>query len=218
MGHSQPHISFFCTNLTAELLEKAVEIADVVYGSFDTENRMPQLHYKWKPRQRMLSPGNGGLRAISSELGSLSVEYTRLAQITGNQTYYDAIARIGNALEGYQYSTDVPGLFPQFVDATRCMRTGDAKAQKKAKEKALASMEHDGAGYFRMFKRDLWKRVAGDGDDEGDEEEAGEICEPRLENSGTRGDTFSLGALIDSLYEYLLKVGRFLMNICGYRS
>ena len=31
------------------LLEKAVELAEVLMGAFDTPNRMPMLFYKWKP-------------------------------------------------------------------------------------------------------------------------------------------------------------------------
>lgn len=199
-------------------MEKAIEIGDVVYGSFDTPNRMPELHYKWRPKYRKDTPANGGRQAIASELGSLSVEFTRLAQLTGNQSYYDAIARIGNALEAYQYNTHLPGLFPQFIDATGCMRAGDAKAQKKAKAKAQAAWKENSTKR-ELEKRDNPQSAKDDKgtdkqDDEEDEEEEeeeeeqvqGEICEPRLDNLGRTSDTFALGALIDSLYEYLLKV------------
>lgn len=177
---------------------------------------MPELHYKWKPEQRKTTPANGGRQAISSELGSLSVEYTRLAQLTGNQSYYDAIARIGNALEAYQYSTRLPGLFPQYIDATGCMRPGDENTQKADKKKALAAWDKHG-GHPGILKRTSEQRdfeQFGEPDKEEEDEEeqeeektAEEICDPRLDNVGRSSDTFALGALIDSLYEYLLKVG-----------
>jgi mannosyl-oligosaccharide alpha-1,2-mannosidase len=31
------------------LVEKAVELADVLMGAFDTPNRMPMMYYQWKP-------------------------------------------------------------------------------------------------------------------------------------------------------------------------
>lgn len=59
-----------------------------------------------------------------AELGSLSVEFTRLAQITHTSKYYDAIARITNELESWQNNTKMPGLWPMMVDASGC-KTAD---------------------------------------------------------------------------------------------
>ena len=55
-------------------------------------------------------------------MGSLSVEFTRLAQITKESKYYDAIARITNEFEIWQKSTRVPGLWPRSVDASGCKK------------------------------------------------------------------------------------------------
>jgi mannosyl-oligosaccharide alpha-1,2-mannosidase len=59
---------------------------------------------------------------VAAELGSLSLEFTRLAQITGNATYYDAVARITDALEAFQMNTTFPGLWPIHIDASGCKR------------------------------------------------------------------------------------------------
>ena len=59
---------------------------------------------------------------VLAELGSLSVEFTRLAQITKEAKYYDAVARITNELDIWQNNTKMPGLWPQQVDASGCKK------------------------------------------------------------------------------------------------
>ncbi|KAK5995685.1 Endoplasmic reticulum mannosyl-oligosaccharide 1,2-alpha-mannosidase [Cladobotryum mycophilum] len=104
------------------LLDKAVELADVLMGAFDTPNRMPILYYQWKPEYAS-QPHRAGTVSIA-ELGTLSLEFSRLAQITNKNKYYDAIDRITDALVEMQKSgTALPGLFPETVDASGCNRT-----------------------------------------------------------------------------------------------
>lgn len=57
-----------------------------------------------------------------AELGSLSVEFTRLAQITKEPKYYDAVARITNELDIWQNNTKMPGLWPLMLDASGCKK------------------------------------------------------------------------------------------------
>lgn len=104
------------------LLEKAVELAEILMGAFDTPNRMPVLYYHWSPTYSS-QPHRAGHAVVLAELGSLSLEFTRLAQLTGKDKYYDAIARITNALEALQGNTSVPGLFPINIDASGCAKT-----------------------------------------------------------------------------------------------
>ncbi|EFX00985.1 class 1 alpha-mannosidase 1a [Grosmannia clavigera kw1407] len=113
------------------LLDKAVELAEVLMSVFDTPNRMPILYYRWAPESasqaRMADTASG-----IAELGSMTMEFTRLAQLTGQNKYYDAIARIVNALEEWQSregGTAVPGIFPEHVDASGCNRTAAAVEQ-----------------------------------------------------------------------------------------
>jgi mannosyl-oligosaccharide alpha-1,2-mannosidase len=103
------------------LLRKAVELADVLMGVFDTPNRMPLLQYAWQERDLKRHP-RADTKSVAAELGTLSLEFTRLAMITGNETYYDAVARITDALEEYQDRTSMPGLWPLYVDASGCKR------------------------------------------------------------------------------------------------
>ena len=104
------------------LLSKAEELAEVLIGAFDTPNRMPVLYYNWKPAFAS-QPHRAGQRSNLAELGSLSLEFTRLAQLTRDPRYYDAVARVTNALAEFQDRTKLTGLFPSDVDASGCNRT-----------------------------------------------------------------------------------------------
>lgn len=68
-------------------------------------------------------PQRAGSRVVLSEMGTLSVEFTRLAQITKEPRYYDAIARITNEFEAWQNNTRLPGMWPLAVDASGCRET-----------------------------------------------------------------------------------------------
>ncbi|TAQ89866.1 hypothetical protein B7494_g1798 [Chlorociboria aeruginascens] len=105
------------------LLDKAVELAEILMGAFDTPNRMPVLYYNWKPAFAS-QPHRASQRSNTAELGSLSMEFTRLAQLTGNPVYYDAVARVTNALSDMQdRGTPIDGAFPDNIDASGCNRT-----------------------------------------------------------------------------------------------
>lgn len=119
------------------LLEQAEKLAEVLMGAFDTPNRMPMTEYLWKPyvclsilkpgclqpnRTFASQPHRALTKVVLAELGSLSVEFTRLAQLTRKSKYYDAIARITNELESWQNNTKLPGLWPKTVDASGCKK------------------------------------------------------------------------------------------------
>ncbi|KAH8435007.1 class I alpha-mannosidase 1A [Aspergillus melleus] len=106
------------------LLEKAIELGEILIGAFDTPNRMPILYYNWAP-DYAAQPHHADAKAVLAELGSLSVELTRLAQLTKDNKYYDAIARITNELEQYQSKTSLPGLWPLHVDASGCRKANN---------------------------------------------------------------------------------------------
>ncbi|KAK3385069.1 glycosyl hydrolase family 47-domain-containing protein [Podospora didyma] len=129
------------------LLDKAIELAEILMGVFDTPNRMPILYYRWQPAYTS-SPKRAATDSGVAELGSMSMEFTRLAQLTGNNKYYDAVARITNALEELQNQEDgsaLPGIFPEKLDASGCnmtaphistLNTSSDIAQKQADEAA----------------------------------------------------------------------------------
>jgi mannosyl-oligosaccharide alpha-1,2-mannosidase len=53
---------------------------------------------------------------IIAELGSFTLEFTRLSQITGDPKWFDAAQRIMNAFESEQSKTLIPGLWPVGVN------------------------------------------------------------------------------------------------------
>ncbi|KAG6056928.1 hypothetical protein E4U17_001850 [Claviceps sp. LM77 group G4] len=130
------------------LLDKAVELAEVLMGTFDTPNRMPILYYHWRPEDT--SQPRRARRASMAEIATLSMEFTRLAQITGRHKYYDAIDRITNALIDMQRTGKlIPGLFPHHLDTTGCNVT--AAIEKKLKSKA-STKQADSASNLKERK------------------------------------------------------------------
>lgn len=73
-------------------------------------------------RDHVARPHRASAKAALAEIGSLSLEFTRLAQLTKEDKYYDAIARITNELEQLQDNTNIPGLWPLHVNAQGCAR------------------------------------------------------------------------------------------------
>ncbi|KAH8879097.1 seven-hairpin glycosidase [Thozetella sp. PMI_491] len=96
------------------LLQKAVEIGDLIYSGFNTANRMPVDFLDFQRAK-----GGAGLtvegQVVSASPGSFSLELTRLAQITGDDKYYDAISRVTDLFFANQNLTALPGLFPMYV-------------------------------------------------------------------------------------------------------
>ncbi|KAK7427094.1 hypothetical protein QQZ08_006363 [Neonectria magnoliae] len=96
------------------LLAKAIELGDMLYATFDTPNRLPShwLYFK-KAKQ-------GQQRADDSMSGaagcSMSLEFTRLSQITGDPKYYDATERVKQFVYLNQNNTKIPGLWPHVMN------------------------------------------------------------------------------------------------------
>lgn len=97
------------------LLEKAVDIADFLYVAFDTPNRMPVLRWHW-PSSAKGEFQQADSQDLLAEVGTLSVEFTRLSQITGDPKYYDAVQRITDMLQAQQSQTKLPGMWPITID------------------------------------------------------------------------------------------------------
>lgn len=55
--------------------------------------------------------------AAIADLGSLSLEFTRLSQLTGDARYFDAIQRITDLFASQQNQTALPGMWPVHVNA-----------------------------------------------------------------------------------------------------
>ena len=58
-------------------------------------------------------PANG---TLSAELGSLSLEFTRLSILTGDAKFFDAMQRITDRFEQAQSKSKLPGMWPMVVN------------------------------------------------------------------------------------------------------
>ena len=106
------------------LLDKAIEVGEMLYGAFDTPNRMPITRWEWKKSvegQRMKASEN----TLVAEWGSLSLEFTTLSRLSKDSKYFDAIQRITDELQKAQNKTKLPGMWPVLVDATTPSFSGD---------------------------------------------------------------------------------------------
>ncbi|KAG6353888.1 hypothetical protein INS49_005145 [Diaporthe citri] len=81
------------------LLRKAVEVGELVIYMTGHVQRHPRT-------------------VLVSELGSLSLEFTKLSQLTGDMKYYDAVQRISDEFEKGQDTTKLPGMWPVQIDSS----------------------------------------------------------------------------------------------------
>jgi mannosyl-oligosaccharide alpha-1,2-mannosidase len=73
----------------------------------------------------MRYPAEAASLTLSAEIGSLTLEFTRLSQLTKDSKYFDAVQRISDELERQQDLTALPGLWPITFDATQLNFTKD---------------------------------------------------------------------------------------------
>ncbi|CAM1504587.1 Fc.00g021780.m01.CDS01 [Cosmosporella sp. VM-42] len=97
------------------LLAKAIELGDLLYASFDNPQHLPPNEFTFKD----LKDGNVRPEAHQSTagLGSMTLEFTRLSQLTMKPKYYDAVSRITREFDRTQNETALPGVWPEVVDA-----------------------------------------------------------------------------------------------------
>ncbi|KAJ8605057.1 hypothetical protein MRB53_041530 [Persea americana] len=211
------------------LLDKAVELADHLFAVFDTPNRMPITYYRWKqdPDSEHEQNHRASTNIILAELGSLSMEFTRLAQLTGNSKYYDAIARVTDAFEAWQNNTRLPGMWPVRFDASGCMKPA-AIAANLTHKASLVEMEdmvanrQPGIGKIEAFgnpilegslddprakDRLLSSETKGSHPKRAVDAADTNVCTPQglASTSQHSPETFTLGGASDSTYEYLPK-------------
>jgi mannosyl-oligosaccharide alpha-1,2-mannosidase len=111
-------ISAYDLSLEPVLLEKAVQIGEMLYRAFDTMNNTPLSNLNIedaKDTNRTEFPAE--MNMCFACFGSLTMEFTRLAQITSHPKYYDIVARLSIMMDVSQDSTRIPGLWPTSINA-----------------------------------------------------------------------------------------------------
>lgn len=126
---THPNINLFETNirylggliaaheLSGEkvLLAKATELGHLLYAAFDTQTHMPMLPY-FSPQHALQGRQQAPGAVSSAALGTLSMEFTRLSQLSGEPKFYDAIDRIKKFLLLTQETSRIPGMWPMTLD------------------------------------------------------------------------------------------------------
>lgn len=117
------------------LLRKAVEVGEMLYKAFDTPNRMPigrwDIHAAMRGEKQVAGP------VSAAEIGTLSLEFTRLSQITGNSKWFDAIQRITDVMSDQQNSTALPGLWPTQLNPEKLVFNNGSEFTLGADEDSL---------------------------------------------------------------------------------
>jgi len=96
------------------LRQKATELGDFLYRAFDTESGIPVPYYRWMEHHEKKLAGQDGV--LVAQIGSLSLEFIRLSQVTGDAKYANAVQKITDQLEKTQNSTAIPGMWPSKAD------------------------------------------------------------------------------------------------------
>ncbi|KAK4701976.1 hypothetical protein P7C70_g4248, partial [Phenoliferia sp. Uapishka_3] len=95
------------------MLGRAKELGDWLLPSLGTRSGLALRSY------RMGMNPNGGPTGISvlAEVGSMSLEFTRLSQITEDPIYFEAISRATDCLDKWKAKDRVLGLFPTHLNS-----------------------------------------------------------------------------------------------------
>jgi len=96
------------------LLAKARELGDMLYVAFDTPNRIPGFWLDFGNARDGLQVA--GTADPSASPCSLSLEFTRLSQVTGDHKFYDAVSRVTDFLERTQGKSKLPGMWPKLIN------------------------------------------------------------------------------------------------------
>ncbi|KAK3115074.1 hypothetical protein LTR53_005940 [Teratosphaeriaceae sp. CCFEE 6253] len=107
----------------ARLLDMAKQFGEMLIKAFDTPNRLPIT--RWKPQEAMKGKQEADPVVLVAEIGSLTMEFTRLSQVTGDMKWYDAVDRITRLFDAQQEKTHLPGMWPVVVNAKSAELTED---------------------------------------------------------------------------------------------
>ncbi|KAG5985768.1 hypothetical protein E4U54_005805, partial [Claviceps lovelessii] len=108
------------------LLAKAVELGNLIYAGFNTPKQMP-VDFIDLDDARLGTGLKVESSVVAASPGTLSLEMTRLSQVTGDPKYYDAAARVMRVFHEQQGKTKIPGLWPVQVS----MRNLDVSSRRE---------------------------------------------------------------------------------------
>lgn len=96
------------------LKAKAIEVGDMLYAGFNTQKRMPVDFIGFE----IAKEGSGLIveeAVVSASPGTITLEFGRLSQITGDSKYYAAVSHVMDLFYENQNKTKLPGMWPMMV-------------------------------------------------------------------------------------------------------
>lgn len=100
------------------MLERAVELGDWLLPSMGTKQGLAVGRYSMGMDLGGRHEGNNGL----AEVGTLSMEFTKLTMLTGDEVYYEAVSKVPSYIVAERASDYVP---PSFRQVKRSIDTLD---------------------------------------------------------------------------------------------
>ncbi|KAI9617084.1 hypothetical protein H4Q26_010722 [Puccinia striiformis f. sp. tritici PST-130] len=83
------------------MLQRAEDLAEWLLPAFGTSSGFPMTQYRLGSNPRGKSSG----RVVTADVGSLTLEFTRLSQLTSKDYYYDVVQKITDLLDGDQWNS-----------------------------------------------------------------------------------------------------------------
>ncbi|SCV68306.1 BQ2448_427 [Microbotryum intermedium] len=148
------------------MLARAIELGDWLLPALNTDYGAPSGHYEPGTNPDGTRPGRTSL----AEVGSLSLEFTRLSMISGDETYFQAVQRTMDTLDTRFVRGKMQGagrggrlgqLLPSFIDTSRPAWLSDVYSFGAASDsyyEYLLKMAHllgdygPDAQYARMYR------------------------------------------------------------------
>ncbi|CCK72654.1 putative mannosidase MNL2 KNAG_0L00310 [Huiozyma naganishii CBS 8797] len=123
------------------LLAAAKRVGDFILRSYDTPNRLPVIQYPWKTSLSNRFPYQ------ESQVGLLiqmSLELTKLTQLTSKNEYFDAVSHALQVLWRSAKRVPLDCLFPSVVDASLCkIITEDLIAKGEHHRESMKSIDEN---------------------------------------------------------------------------
>ncbi|KAJ2155984.1 hypothetical protein GGF46_005483 [Coemansia sp. RSA 552] len=148
-------LSAYEMSLDRRLLEKAQQIGDVLMPAFSTSTGIPYPRVDVNKGQAV--PAG---RVCIAEAGTVQLEYWKLSELTGNQTYHEVAQRVVDILD--QADKPQKGLYPIWIDIDTATLTsgqitfggmGDSWYEYMLKQYLYSRRKHD--QYRRMYEESI---------------------------------------------------------------
>lgn len=97
---------------------KAIEVGDLLYAGFNTKNGMPVDFINFEHAKQGIALTVES-QVVSASPGTITLEFSRLSQITGDDKYYAVVSQLMDVFHDGQNATQLPGMWPMYVSMNK---------------------------------------------------------------------------------------------------